>query len=491
MNLVLDFPAEAYHRIWRMRLRSFLTLAAALCAGCWSLAATTPPLPDLPKLNMANTLPAVRGQVERAYLAARAHPRDAEANGKLGMVLDAYEQFESAAVCYRRAHLLDPAASRWLYYLGWVEAARGKYEDAVGALRAALQIDPGYLPAQLKLAETLLVAGNWEEGSVIYEAIIEDHPDSATAVYGLGRVNAARGDDKAAAESFQKACEFFPAYGASHYALALLYRKFGDTPKAQEHLILSEQNKTTVPPVDDPLRDAVRELNQGPLAHIRRGTLLEQAGKTQEAIAEHEKALEVDPRHVQAHINLISLYGRLRQFEKAEEHYRAAVGLDPDRADAHYNYGVLLFEQGKYREADQAFRKAVEINPFYAEAHNNLGSLLEQQGRLVEALEQYRQAVQNQPEYRLAHFHLGRILVNQNNYDDAIQHFLKTLTPEDENTPRYLYALAAAYARSGDREKALKFARKAREQAAARGQTRLLTTIEKDIRALEQEGAHH
>ena len=68
---------------------------------------------------------------------------------------------------------------------------------------------------------------------------------------------------------------------------------------------------------------------------------------------------------------------------------------------------------------------------------------------------------------------------------------MKTLTPEDENTPRYLYALAAAYARSGDREKALNFARKAREQAAARGQTRLLTTIEKDIRALEQEGAHH
>ena len=69
-------------------------------------------------------------------------------------------------------------------------------------------------------------------------------------------------------------------------------------------------------------------------------------------------------------------------------------------------------------------------------------------------------------------------------YDKAIQHFLMTLTPEDESTPRYLYALAATYARAGNSGEALRYARTAQEQAAARGQAELLASIERDFPAL-------
>ena len=84
-------------------------------------------------------------------------------------------------------------------------------------------------------------------------------------------------------------------------------------------------------------------------------------------------------------------------------------------------------------------------------AHDNLGIIYEQQGRLDGCLSSNsRRRSRIGPTIGLAHFHMGRILANQEKYDDAIQHFLKTLTPEDENTPRYLYALGATYARAGD-----------------------------------------
>src|SRR4029079_12201390 len=92
------------------------------------------------------------------------------------------------------------------------------------------------------------------------------------------------------------------------------------------------------------------------------------------------------------------------------------------------------------------------------------------------------------PNDRTAHFHLGRVRANQAEYDEAIQHFLKTLTPEDESTPRSLYALAATYARAGNSEEALRYARTAREQAAARGQAELLASIERDFQALAKRG---
>src|SRR5438034_995102 len=92
------------------------------------------------------------------------------------------------------------------------------------------------------------------------------------------------------------------------------------------------------------------------------------------------------------------------------------------------------------------------------------------------------------PIYRQAHFNLGRILVNQKKYLEGIQELEKTIEPEDENSPRYVYALGAAFARSGDRQNALRYIRQARDGAAARGQSALLTSIERDLRALEAPG---
>jgi tetratricopeptide (TPR) repeat protein len=443
-------------------------------------------VPDLPRLTLHNFLPNVREQLQQAHAAAQAKPSSAEASGNLGMILDAYEQYESAEICYRRSHLLEPGSFRWIFFLGWVRAAQGKHGLAVQTLGEALRIQPDYLPAQLKLAAATFANGQEDESGKIYQIIIKQHPEAAEAHYGLGRVYSARGNTPAAAESFLRACELFPSYGVAHYSLALTYRKLGETEKSQQHFRSFEQNRTAVPPLEDPIRRAVSDLNLGASEHIRRGAALEQAGKVDEAINEQLTALQLNPQAVQAHINLISLYGRLGQFQKALESYQAALNLNPNQADIHYNYGVLLLKQGKQQEAQRAFQRALQINPYYSEAHNNLGSLYEQRGQLDEAVHEFEEAVKNQPNYRLAHFHIGRILANQKKYDDAIQHFLKTLAPEDEETPRYLYALAATYARAGDNSNALRYARTAREQAVLRGQIQLLASIERDLNTLEK-----
>ena len=234
----------------------------------------------------------------------------------------------------------------------------------------------------------------------------------------------------------------------------------------------------------------MRALDRGAASHVQRGIGFEEAGRIEDAIVEHEKALELAPDMVLAHANLIILYGKTKQPQKAEEHFRAAVRLNPDHADSYYNYGVLLFNQRKYVEAEEMFRKAVEANPFHSQAFDNLGVLREQQGRLDEALQFYLKAVERQANYPLAHFHIGRILANQKKYDEAIGHFQMTLSPEDDSTPAYLYALSATYARAGNREEALRYGRRAREQAAARGQTKLLRSIDRDLRTLEASTPH-
>ncbi len=406
-------------------------------------------LPALPRLDLNGFLPAIQQQVQQAYDNARAHPENADANGTLGMVFDAYEQYDAALVCYDRARRLDPRSFRWLYLLGSVQAAQGRHQDAAQTFADALHLKPDDTPATLRRAESLLAIGQSQEAGAIYQLVAQAQPDRADAFYGLGRMAAARGDWAGAAAAYQKACDLFPSYGPAHYALATALRKLGRDAESQQQLALYEQNRTAVPPQADPLRGEVTMLNLGSVTHIRRGADLEQAGRIAEAIEEQLAALRVDPQSVQAHTNLISLYGRLGRYHEATQHYEAALALDPSQAGIHYNYGVLLLRQQDDVKAADAFRETLRLNPHYVEAHTNLGAIYGNRGHITEALQQFNAALADRPTDHVAHFQIGRMLAADERYDEAIEHLKQTLVPEDASTPRYLYALGATYARAG------------------------------------------
>jgi len=445
----------------------------------------SPAMRELPPLVIDNVAPAVRIQIQEAYVDARANLNDEGAIGRLGMVLETYGLLKEATVYYRIASQLAPSTFRWAYYLGVVEAGEGRCDAAASKLRMALRLDPNYVPAQLRLADCLLASANWNESAELYAVIAQRHADNADAYYGLGRARAARHDLIGAAEAYSKACALFPDFGPAHYALALVHRSLGQVSQAEEQLRLYERNKDGAPPSSDPLLEELRSLNKSATRQVQIGIQLERQGRLEESATAHEKALEIDPQLVQAHVNLVELYGRLGQFEKADEHYRAAARLDPSSSENYYNYGVLLLGAERYQQAESAFRKTMEINPFHSGAHNNLGFLLERQGRLLEAEAEYRKAIENKPNNRQTHFNLGRLLVNQEKYEEGIRELKKTIQPEDENTPRYRYALGAALARSGDRDSALRYIRQARDGAVALGQSGLLASIERDLRTLE------
>lgn len=218
---------------------------------------------------------------------------------------------------------------------------------------------------------------------------------------------------------------------------------------------------------------------------LKQGVALESAGKTDESVAAHEQALTLNPQLVQAHINLLSLYGRRQQFAKAESHYRAALAINPELPEIHYNFGVLLVGQARFTEAAEAFQRCLQLDPDHPEAHYNYAALIEREGKLEEATAHYRKAITGKPDHRLAHFNLGRILVSQNRLREAIEQFQQTLTPEDDETPRFMYALGATWIRAGEKDKGIHYLRAARTRAAALGQTPLVSSLERDLKTLE------
>jgi tetratricopeptide (TPR) repeat protein len=466
------------------------TLRYAVAVLCVTLDAgltaqvSAPDSPALPRLALVELPLAVRAGIHRAYDAAQAHPRDPSAVGRLGMILHAYEQYRSAEICYRTARELAPQSMSWTYLSAVVEAELGENLVAAAWFRRALEIEPGYWPARLRLADALMSGGDLDGSHAEYQALVRDFPDLALARYGLGRLLSSQGHAAAAMEHYERAVELEPQFGPAHYALALAYRDAGAGDRAQTQLDAYRRLGARRPVPADRLLDQIRSMKGTGRDLLAEGARLGQAGRLTESIATHLRAIEADPADAQAHVNLISLYGRTGEPDRAEEHYRAAIALGSSLAEAHYNYGVLVAAGGRYDEAAAAFGRTLDVNPFHAQAHNNLAARLARQGKLDEAAAHYRQAVDNDPQHRGARFSLGRVLVALGRPLEAIEQFRKVLLPEDGDTPRYMSALANAYLAAGDAAQAGEYGEQALRRAKARGQSDLAASIEQSLRRI-------
>lgn len=364
----------------------------------------------LPTLSL-DALPAgSRAALRAAYEAARQHPQDSEAAGRLGMLLHAYQQHRSAAACYGVARSLNPRSLGWHYLSGVAYAELGDHASAATAFRAALQIDGDYLPARIRLGNALAQMDDLPASRQVFGDLIREMPELALAHYGLARVAAAEGDRAAAIDSFRRAIELAPQFGAAHYALALAYREAGASDRAAQHMQSYAQLGARRPAVPDALLADVVALRQTARDFLASAARLAAAGRLAEAAALHHRAIEADGGSAQAHVNLIAIYGRLGLPERAREHYEAARRLEGSLADAHYNYGVLLTAASRDDEAVVAFRRALDVDPFHAAAHNNLAALLARQRRFDEAATHYRQALASDPQHPTARFNLGRVL---------------------------------------------------------------------------------
>lgn len=95
--------------------------------------------------------------------------------------------------------------------------------------------------------------------------------------------------------------------------------------------------------------------------------------------------------------------------EDAIDAYRRAIEHDPAHADAYVNLGRLLHEQGRTDEAVQLYREALRRKPDHVTAAFNLGITLEDLGQLRDALAAYGQALSGDATFADAHFNLASL----------------------------------------------------------------------------------
>ncbi len=257
-----------------------------------------------------------------------------------------------------------------------------------------------------------------------------------------------RSDLKTAIQYFDEAIEKDPGYALAYAGLADAYAiltAYGAAPVSESFPRAQAAAKKALE-LDDSLAEA----------HTSLGLLLFYVFDFQGTTKEFERAIALDPNYATAH-HWYGL-GPLRcvgDFDKAIAELNRALQLDPLSLIVNADLGAGLVTARHYDKGIAQLRKTIEMDPYFYYAHLHLGKALQLNGQLDEAMTEYKKAAAlNDDPLVVGLIAQGYAKLGQR--DEA----LKTLEQLQQiATQRYVwnYTFALVHIALGENDKAIDF----------------------------------
>jgi serine/threonine protein kinase/Tfp pilus assembly protein PilF len=170
--------------------------------------------------------------------------------------------------------------------------------------------------------------------------------------------------------------------------------------------------------------------------HAKRGDLLYDLKRDEEALAAYEQAVQLDPHLALAYEGKGNALYYCNRFEEALAAYEQAIQLDPHLAKAYDGKGWALWHLKRYEEALKAFDSATDLDSHNFSAHHGKGNVLFELRRYQEAAAAYQEAIRRKPRLIFAYFGKGNALFEIRLYNEALAAYEEAI----QRDPRFAYA---------------------------------------------------
>ena len=234
--------------------------------------------------------------------------------------------------------------------------------------------DTGYAFGRnyLSLGSVFYERGYPETSEIFFRRALQEDPASAEALYGLGSVYLQQQKLPEARESFGRVLKLQASYP-------------GTIPNAWNNL----------------------------------GILSAREGNTASAIELFQRALQIDPAHLIALLNLGNAYRQQKEWAEAKKALQRAFDVGPDDPEVNYSLGMVYAQLDESNRAFEYLKRAVELRPVYPEALNNLGVLYLRTRRPEEAIHSFEESIRVTPEYDQSYLNLARVYASQGQREKA------------------------------------------------------------------------
>jgi len=246
-------------------------------------------------------------------------PESPDSYAGLGSAFLQKKRLDEAIIEYQKAVEIKPDLAEAHNNLGYCFLQKGRVNEAITQFQKALEIKPDFAEAHNTLGDCLLQIGRADEAIIQYQKAVEIKPDFAEAHNNLGYNLFQMGRVNEAISHFQRAVEINPDFAEAHNNLGDCLLQIGR--------------------VDESITQFQRslEIQQNYSAYYNLGRAFHQKRMAAEAMANYQKAIELQPQFTPAQIDLawmlatwpdpsvrnggkaVALAGKANQFSKNQD----------------------------------------------------------------------------------------------------------------------------------------------------------------------------
>jgi cellulose synthase operon protein C len=314
----------------------------------------------------------------------------------------------------------------------------GKVAEAIVQYRNAVQQDPRFGEARLKLAQAygrvgdgarsyaeyvraadllpndpkvqvqagalLLFRGRFEDAKTRAHLALEKDPKNVQAALLLGNAMAGLKDFEGAIKELEEAAALDPSGAAPYTSIGAVQFQKGSKPQAEAAF-----------------RKAVEIAPTNPSAHLALAQFLLATGAVKEAEASLLKAYEVDPKNAMAIRGLAAYYTALNRPADAEKYLKIMVASDtsPQRQSS-MTLSEFYIAQRRFDEAIAILQPLVDRPATAANAQTRIAFAEYSQNKKAEAYRDVDAVLKRTPRYSMALLTKSRFLVSDRKLDDAL-----------------------------------------------------------------------
>lgn len=287
----------------------------------------------------------------------RLDPNVVAAHANLGVVLVSLGRYDEAITQYHIALAEAPGDPGLRLNLGLAYYKKADFAGAAAQFAALHRVNPADVRIATLLSNSLVPLGLANQAAALLEPLEKDNADNLDLEWALGNALIQTGRTLDGLQRVQKVADK------------------GNDPEAYR---VAANLSIGLTLFDQARRDAEAVLRLNPnaaKAHVVLGMIDDFAGNEKDAQEEYKKALQIDPKDIQARLQLANAFLVERKLDEARQEVDRALATEPNSLVARYELARIERAEGNLQAALKDLESISQQDPKWLQPHVELVAL--------------------------------------------------------------------------------------------------------------------